>query len=232
MPVLICKNVSAEGPGTIEEYLNLERIPYKIVDLSIGEALPETAAYDTLIMLGGPMSVNDDLRYIRDEEVLVRDFAANRKKMLGICLGAQIMARALGARVYKGPAPETGWYDIALSPEGLADPLMDRLASNPETGGACNIFKVFHWHGETFDIPAGAARLASSELYPNQAFRYGGVAYAFQFHIEVSEQIIYDWMAGEDIDMNKLRTDTDLYYDVYRKRAFVFYKQFFRQSTN
>jgi GMP synthase (glutamine-hydrolysing) len=232
MSVIICKNISTEGPGTIEEYLNLEKISYTIVDLSIGEPLPDTAKYDTLIILGGPMSVNDDLQYIRNEEELVRDFSANRKKILGICLGAQIMAKALGAKVYKGPAPEIGWYDITLSENGPADFLMSRLASNPETGDAANMFKVFQWHGETFDIPAGAERLASSDIYPNQAFKYGEAAYAFQFHIEVSEQIIYDWMAGENIDMNKLKAETGWYYDIYQKRALVFYKHFLRQSTN
>ena len=232
MPVLICKNISTEGPGTIEEHLRLERIPYTIVDLYIGESLPDNARYDTLIILGGPMSVNEDLQYIRKEEDLVRDFASKCKKILGICLGAQIMARALGAKVYKGAATEVGWHNIALSEEGWGDPLMSKLAVHPETGNAENVFRVFHWHGETFDIPAGARRLASSDIYTNQAFKYGEAAYAFQFHIEVSEQIIYDWMAGEDIDINKLKAETGRYYDIYRKRALVFYEHFFRQSTN
>jgi GMP synthase (glutamine-hydrolysing) len=232
MPVLICKNISTEGPGTIEDYLSFERIPYTIVDLAMRESIPDMASYDARVMLGDPMSVNDDLQYIRREEDLVRDFAANPEKMLCICLGAQIMAKALGARIYKGPAPESGWYDITLREEGLNDHLMRRLAAHPETGDAGMMFAVFHWHGETFDIPAGAARLVSSELYPNQACRHGEAAYAFQFHIEVNEQIIYDWMAGENIDRYKLKVETGRYDDVYRKRAFVFYEHLFRQSTN
>lgn len=231
MSVLICKNISSEGPGTIEEYLSLERIAYKIIDLSLGEKLPDIVQHDTLVILGGPMSVNDDLQYIRREEILVRDFAEKGKRMLGICLGAQIMAKALGARVYKGPMPEIGWYDITLSAEGAANPLMGVLAFNDKTADACKVFKAFHWHGETFDIPVGAVPLASSALYPNQAFKYGQDAYALQFHIEVSEQIIYDWMSGENIDMHRLRAETDQHYDAYRKGAFLFYEKFFGQST-
>jgi GMP synthase (glutamine-hydrolysing) len=227
MSVLICKNISSEGPGTVEDYLRQNKVPYTIIDLYKGESLPDAASFDALVMLGGPMSVNDDIHYIRREEELVRDFASEAKSMLGICLGAQIMAKALGAKVYKGPAPEIGWLDITLSEEGLTDPLMIKLAGRPDLNNLAKSFKVFHWHGETFDIPPGASRLASSELYANQAFRFGVNAYAFQFHIEVSEQIIYDWMSAEKIDMNRLQEETRLNHDIYRKRAFEFYGEFF-----
>ncbi len=228
MNVLICKNITAEGPGTIEDYLQQKAIPFTIIDLYKGEALPDTSVFDALIMLGGPMSVNDAIDYIRQEERLVLDFAAAGKRMFGVCLGAQIMAKALGSKVYKGPAPEIGWHDITICDEGLRDPLMLKLAVHPDAGDIWKSFKVFHWHGETFDIPNGALRLASSKLYPNQAFKYGKNAYAFQFHIEVREQTIYDWLSGENIDINELKADTARYYDVYRKRAFAFYDYFFR----
>ncbi len=230
MSVLICKNISTEGPGTIEDYLRLKEIPYTIVDLCTGASLPDATSFDTLIMLGGPMSVSDDTSYIRKEEELVRDFALVGKKMLGVCLGAQIMAKAFGAKVYKGPAPEVGWLDITLCEEGLRDSLMIGMASHPDSGGIGMKSKVFQWHGETFDIPQGASRLAFSDLYPNQAFKYGR-GYAFQFHIEVTEQIIYDWMSGEKTDMNNLRAETRRYYDDYRKRAFAFYQKFFNRHT-
>ncbi len=231
MSVLICKNISSEGPGTIEDYLRMKGIPHTITDLHRGEALPDATSFDTLVMLGGPMSVNDDIRYIRQEEELVRNFAAASKKMFGVCLGAQIMAKALGAKVYKGPAPEIGWLDITLCDEGLTDPRMIKLAGS-RSSDIPKSFKVFHWHGETFDIPSGASRLASSDLYPNQAFRFGDNSYAFQFHIEVSEQIIYDWMSGEKIDMKKLKDETRLNYDIYHGRAFAFYEEFFGRNTN
>jgi GMP synthase (glutamine-hydrolysing) len=229
MSVLICKNISSEGPGTIEDFLKIKGIPYTVVDLSKGEKIPDTEAFNTLVMMGGPMSVNEDdiYSYIKKEEELTRDFIAKNKNVLGICLGAQIMAKALGSRVYKGKEQEIGWHDIELTSEGIADALMRKLAVHPHVGDMWKRFKVFHWHGETFDIPHGAVRLAGSELFPNQAFRYGNKAYAFQFHIEVTKEMIYDWLKAEDIDHDKLKTDTERLYEVYHARAWNFYNAFF-----
>jgi GMP synthase-like glutamine amidotransferase len=231
MSVLIIKNIISEGPGTIEDYLRAEKIPYSIIDLSKKENLPATGGFDTLIMMGGPMSVNEDdiYPYLREEEDLVRDFMSKGKKVLGICLGAQIMAKVLGAKVYVGPEKEIGWYDIELTGDGLRDPLMRKLAIHPEEGDFWRRFKVFHWHGETFDIPEGAVvRLARSELYPNQAFRYGNNAYAFQFHIEVTKEMIDEWFKNEPIDIGKLKNDTEKFYNVYRGRAMNLYKAFLK----
>ncbi|GAB4542689.1 MAG: type 1 glutamine amidotransferase [Thermodesulfovibrionia bacterium] len=232
MSVLICKNIKAEGPGTIEDYLIAQEIHYKIVDLSMGEKIINPENFDTLIMMGGPMSVNDDIDYIREEESLVMDFITKGKKVLGICLGAQIMARALGARVYAGEEKEVGWYDIELTEEGLNDQFMRRLATHPQTGDIWKRFRVFHWHGETFDIPQGAVRLAGSSLYTNQAFRYGNNAYAFQFHIEVSKEMIYDWFKNEPANLDRLKGETERSYDIYNKRAMRFYESFFGKSRN
>lgn len=228
--VLICKNISEEGPGTIEDFLKARGILYTIIDLSKGEKIPDTEAFNTLIMMGGPMSVNEDdiYPYIKKEEDLVRDFIFEDKRILGICLGAQIMAKALGARVYKGAQKEIGWADIELTSEGIADPMMNKLAVHPQVQVSERRFKVFHWHSETFDIPEGAVRLAGSELFPNQAFRYGKNAYAFQFHIEVTKEMIYDWLKTEDVDHEKLKTDTERLYDVYNARAWNFYQAFFQ----
>lgn len=231
MSVLICKNISAEGPGTIEDFLRIKKIPYTIVDLSRGEEVPDTRAFDTLLMMGGPMSVNEDdiYPYIRKEEKLTREFIARNKSVLGICLGAQIMAKALGCRVYKGKEQEIGWHDIELTSEGIVDVLMRKLAVHPHVGDMWKRFKVFHWHGETFDIPEGAVRLAGSELFPNQAFRYGKNAYAFQFHIEVTKEMIYDWLKDEDIDHDRLKAETERLYEVYHGRAWNFYEAFFKK---
>ena len=198
--------------------------------MSKGEDIPDIKGFDTLLMMGGPMSVNEDdiYPYIKKEEKLVREFIADGKSVLGICLGAQIMAKALGSKVYKGKQKEIGWYDIELTSEGIADVLMRKLAVHPHVGDMWKRFKVFHWHGETFDIPEGAVRLAGSELFPNQAFRYGNRAYAFQFHIEVTKEMIYDWLKAEDIDQGKLKTDTERLYEVYHARAWNFYEAFFK----
>jgi len=228
MSVLICKNTESEGPGTIEDYLKAVEIPYHVVELSRGERLPDPDKFTSLIIMGGPMSVNEDAvyPYIREEEKLVKDFIAKEKKILGICLGAQIMAKALGARVYAGPQKEIGWYTIELTGEGLEDPLMRSLAFHPVVKDFWRQFKVFHWHGETFDIPSGAVRLASSGLYPDQAFRYGDHAYAFQFHIEVRKEMILEWLRDER-DFRAIRKDTETFYEEYAGRAGNFYKYFF-----
>jgi GMP synthase (glutamine-hydrolysing) len=228
MPVLICKNIKTEGPGTIEDYLKERKVRYTIVDLSEGEGIHGTNSYDTLVMMGGPMSVNEDkiYPYIKEEEKLVRDFIADGKKVLGVCLGAQIIAKALGARVYAGPQKEIGWYNIDLTEEGMKDPLMKSLAFHPQVRDLWKKFNVFHWHGETFDIPEGAVRLASSALYPNQAFRLGYKAYAFQFHIEVRKEMILEWLKNEP-DFQQIERETEAFFEEYRGRAENFYKGFF-----
>ena len=227
--VLILKNTSVEGPGTIEDHLNEAGMPYSVVDLE-KEGLPGTKGFDTLVMMGGPMSVNEEsqYRYISDEITLVKEFVAAGRKVFGVCLGAQIMAKALGARVYAGSEKEIGWYDITLTEEGSIDPLMKRLATHSRTEDLRRSFPVFHWHGETFDIPEGAVRLAGSALYPNQAFRYGDNAYAFQFHIEVRKAMIYEWLKNEPVDMVQIRAKTEAAYDDYLGGALSFYKAFLK----
>ena len=228
MSVLICKNIKTEGPGTIEDYLKEQKVRYTIVDLSEGEGIPVTNSYSTLVMMGGPMSVNEDeiYPYIKEEERLVRDFIAEGKKILGVCLGAQIIAKALGSRVYAGPQKEIGWYNIDLTEEGMKDPLMKSLAFHPQVRDFWRKFNVFHWHGETFDIPEGAVRLASSALYPNQAFRHGYKAYAFQFHIEVRKEMILEWLKNEP-NFQQIERETETFFEEYRGRAENFYKVFF-----
>ncbi|OGW24702.1 MAG: hypothetical protein A2X59_09575 [Nitrospirae bacterium GWC2_42_7] len=232
MSVLILKNIPAEGPGTIEDFLKENNINYKIVEMS-SEALPPVGEYDTLIIMGGPMSVNetDIYPYISKEIELVREFINKEKKILGICLGAQIIARALGSEIYAGPAKEIGWYDIELQENKDTDLLITKFAKHPKAEDFRKRFKVFHWHGETFDIPTGAVKIARSSLYPNQAFRYGKNAYAFQFHIEVTKGMIYEWLKNEPVDMAKIKKDTEAFYEDYSGRAMNFYKGFFRESN-
>ncbi|KAF0180563.1 MAG: hypothetical protein FD164_1780 [Nitrospirae bacterium] len=229
MSVLVLKNISSEGPGTMAGYLAQRAIPYSVIDLYAGEPVPVAEEFDMLVMLGGPMSVNDDnsYSYIRQEYELTRRFISQRKPVLGICLGAQIMAKALGAKVFRGPEKEIGWLDITLTTVALRDFRMLKLATHPQGGDVWQRFKVFHWHGETFELPVGAVRLAASDMYANQAFRYGSHAYALQFHIEVDREMVYDWLTSEPIDQTRLTSDTEQFYDVYQKRALAFYESFF-----
>lgn len=220
--VLICKNTITEGPDTIKEFLEIKKISYKIIELSIGEKIPDTKDFDTLIMLGGPMSVNksDLYSYIKDEEALVREFIKQDKKILGICLGAQIIAKALGVSVYKGTQKEIGWFDIELTDQGIKNSALNILVTN--NAKKC---KVFQFHGETFDIPHRATRLAGSEIFPNQAFKYKK-AYALQFHIEVYKNTIFEWLKDEKLDLDKVKAETEQFYEDYRKKAFDFYEEF------
>lgn len=228
MPVLILKNINAEGPGTIEDFLLGHRISYRVVELG-RETIPAAEGFDALVMMGGPMSVNEEdiYPYLKKEFELTREFIGKGKKVFGVCLGAQIMAKALGAKVYVGPQKEIGWYDIELTDEGVNDPLMRKLLSDRQAGVPA-MAKVFQWHGETFDIPAGAARIASSGIYPNQAFKYGSNAYAFQFHIEVKKEMIYEWLKDEPVDMDTIRQQTEALYEDYLQRAVRFYEGFFK----
>ena len=229
MSVLILKNISTEGPGTIEDFLREEKIPFRIVDCE-KESIPDEDGFDTLVMMGGPMSVNEEdlYPYIKKEFELTRKCIAAGKKVFGVCLGAQIMAKAMGARVYVGPEKEIGWYDIELTDDGMQDPLMKKLALNPRASEIQRRFKVFHWHGETFDIPEGAVKIARSALYPNQAFSLGKGAYAFQFHIEVKKEMIYQWLEHESVDMGLIRKQTESLYDDYLGRAMSFFRAFLK----
>jgi GMP synthase-like glutamine amidotransferase len=142
--------------------------------------------YELLVFLGGPMSVNDEEKYpyLVEEKALIRRALADNKPLLGICLGAQLMANALGARVYPGDEKELGWYPITLTQEGRRDEVFSAFPSQHE---------VFHWHGETFELPSGAKLLAGSELYSRQAFRIGR-SYALQYHLEVTAEMVRDWV--------------------------------------
>jgi GMP synthase-like glutamine amidotransferase len=186
MRVTIFRHVPFEGAGRIEPVLRARGIEFDYCDLFSGMAVPDAGGCQGLIFMGGPMSVNDDLPYLRREEHVIRDAVSRGVPVLGICLGAQLIARALGAAVYRNPAKEIGWFDVTFTAE--ADPLFGGLES--ETG--------FHWHGETFDLPEGARLLASSGLCANQAFRVGEKTYGIQFHLEVTPDMIGEWCVQDE----------------------------------
>nr|WP_181448018.1 type 1 glutamine amidotransferase [Dissulfurirhabdus thermomarina] len=151
----------------------------EVTRLFAGEPPPETAAFDLLAVLGGPMGVGDaaDHPWMAGEMRLVEAAVRAGKGVLGVCLGAQILAHVLGAAVRRNPHREIGWFPVTLTPEGRRHPL---TAGLPET------FEAFHWHGETFDIPAGAEHLASSEACRHQAFALGPRVIGLQFHLETT----------------------------------------------
>jgi GMP synthase (glutamine-hydrolysing) len=225
MHVLIVKNVFSEGPGTIADYLAARMIPSSIIDLSIGDAAPEPESFTHLLIMGGPMAVYemDQHPYLVTEAKLIERAIKAGKQVLGVCLGAQMLAHVLGARVYPGGQKEVGWYEVSLTDEGMHDPVMSTLALSRK-----NAAQVFQWHGDTFDLPADAVRLASSDLYPNQAFRYKDRVYALQFHIEVTPAIVREWLSSEQgIDVAAVSALSENIFPAYLERAQSFYRGFF-----
>ncbi len=190
MQIAAFRHSPLEGIGSIAGALDRRHIACRGLDLyTLAGPAPDLADAAGLILMGGPMSVNDDLPWLHDEMLAVRDAVDRGKPVLGICLGAQLIAKALGARVYRNPVKEIGWAPVYWTGQAAADPLF-RGFSHPET--------LFHWHGETFDLPHGAARLAYSEACGNQAFRIAGNVYGLQFHAEVTPAIIEDWCRSDE----------------------------------
>ncbi len=231
MAVLIIKNIVTEGPGTIEDFLRKEEIPFATIELGSGEIPIHLEDFDTLVIMGGPMGVYEMERYphLRIESRLIREAINRGMKILGVCLGAQMVAYCLGSEVHHGHQEEIGWESIELTGDGLKDPLIRKLAIHPRVGDFWRKFKVFHWHGDTFDLPVGAVLLARSDLYKNQAFRYGDKVYGFQFHIEVTKDMIHEWLKDKP-KIGSIIKDTENIYEEYAGRAKNFYKAFFRKG--
>jgi GMP synthase (glutamine-hydrolysing) len=186
-PLLVFRHVPHEGLGTIVTALARAGLPHRTIDIAHGRpSLPPVKSLSGLIVMGGPMGVYEQDRYpfLKRELAYIRNVIEDKKPILGICLGSQLIARALGARVYPNREKEIGWYRVHLTSEGKKDPLM-----NGE-----NAPWVFQWHGDTFDLPTGARRLASSPLCKNQAFRFGQNVYGLQYHLEVDKGMILDWL--------------------------------------
>jgi GMP synthase (glutamine-hydrolysing) len=190
----VFQHVACEDLGTFAGPLAQRGFAPRYVRLFAGDVIPaDWPDARALIFLGGPMSVNDEDRYpyLAAEKAVIRTALERRQPVLGICLGSQLIASATGARVYRGVRPEIGWAPITLTDEGRRDPLLAPLAG---------LDAVFHWHGETFDLPAGAVRLAFNDVTPNQAFRLGS-AYGLQFHVEVDAAMIEAWMREYPADL-------------------------------
>jgi len=190
MRVLAFRHVPFEGVGLIAPALEERGLSLEYVDLYGPQAkLPQVTDAAGLIFLGGPMSVNDPLPYLTQESDLIVQAVERGQPVLGICLGSQLIARALGGRVYRNPQKEIGWFDIRLTEAASTDALFSGV--NP-------LETVFHWHGETFELPAGATHLAYSDACRNQAFRVGSNVYGLQFHLEVTPAMIADWCAQDE----------------------------------
>jgi GMP synthase-like glutamine amidotransferase len=188
--ILIVKHKSDEGPGLIGKFFIEDGWALRTIELEDGEKLPDTLKdIACIIMLGGQMNVYEDEIYpfLKEEDNFIRKALINEIPMLGICLGAQLIARTCGASVTRAPEREMGWYQIKLTAEGRRDSIFRGLSNN---------FQVFQWHEDTFEIPVDGVLLAQSKKCKNQAFRIGNNVYGLQFHIEVTDDMIESWMEG------------------------------------
>jgi GMP synthase-like glutamine amidotransferase len=194
----VIRHVSFEGPGNIAAWA-LERGHHlSESDQSKGQALPAVDSFDLLVLMGGPMSVNDETAFgwLKPEKELVRQTLAAGKKILGVCLGAQMIASALGARVYPNALKEIGWFPLEATTMGKAHPLLAGLPA---------VLNAFHWHGETYDLPQGVSHLYRSSVCENQVYALGVQVLALQCHVEVtfeSMQAMIDH-GRDELDLQK-----------------------------
>jgi GMP synthase (glutamine-hydrolysing) len=205
-PWAILQHVEHEGPGLLDEALRSAGQPFDVVRLDLDGTVPEAASIGGLIVLGGPMGVHDGDNYpwLAPERALLAAVAGAGKPVLGVCLGAQQLAVALGASVTTGPTPEVGLGRVELTGPGRLDPVM-----GPEYGGlSSTTIPCVHWHQDTFDLPDGATHLAATRRFPHQAFRWGANAYGLQFHVEVDPRLAEAWQPflppGTVLDRNGL----------------------------
>ena len=187
MRALVVQNVELEGPGLLRQVMEEAgwELDVRVMDRPGSELPRDLGGYGALVILGGPMNVYEEEEYphLKQVEILIRDALDRNLPSLGICLGGQLMAKALGAPVTRNPVQEIGWYNLILTPQGQESPLFRGLPAE---------FPVFQWHGDTFAIPAGAAHLAACPTCANQAFSYKSL-FALQFHPEITPEMVASW---------------------------------------
>jgi len=208
---LVFRHTQAEGLGLLANALREHGVHHRYLDLARGEPPPrDFRPVGGLIVLGGPMAAYeaDRHRFLSIEIELIERALTSGRPVLGICLGAQLIAQVLGARVYRGERREVGWAPVTLSEDGVDDPVF---------GGAGDQLSVFHMHGDTYELPPDAKHLARSPLYEQQAFRWGDLVYGLQFHLEFTDTIIgrlvaepesREFITGGGVDPSRLVAET------------------------
>lgn len=201
--LLIIKQVEQEGPGCIADLFSEDGWTVETLEMSgAGTPLPhDLDDIGGIVILGGPMNVYQEEAYpfLKEEESLIRHALIDEVPLLGICLGAQLIAKTCGAAVMRSPKREIGWFTVTKTSEALKDSL---FRGNPQH------MTVFQWHEDTFDLPGDGVLLAKGRVCANQAFRVGHSAYGLQFHIEATPEMVESWMRDEkEIDVKKVLRD-------------------------
>jgi GMP synthase-like glutamine amidotransferase len=195
-PIAIFRHAPSEGPGYLADFLDARNLPWQLIRIDAGEPVPADARqFSGLVFMGGPMSVNDPLPWVESALTLIRDAVARDIPVLGHCLGGQLMTRALGGSVTKNAVKEIGWGEVSADNNDEARIWL----------GDVKTATVFHWHGETFSLPARATRLLSSQHCSNQAYATGKHL-ALQCHVEMTEEMIRVWCA---IGANEISENSD-----------------------
>ena len=233
--VLAIRHVAFEDLGVLDAVLAERGCQVRYVEAPLGQLSEvDPMAADLVVVLGGPIGAYEEQAYpfLLDELRLLEKRLAAGRPTLGLCLGSQLMARALGARVYAGDHKEIGWSPLALTEDGVRSPL--RHLGVDDNGA------VLHWHGDTFDLPDGAVRLASTPLYENQAFAYGPNALGLQFHPEVTARGLEAWFVGHAFEIGatpgvsaqQLRADTRQWAPVLERQGRLCMEQWLDQLAS
>lgn len=195
MRIHYLQHVEFEDLGFLKKWAKTKGYTIKSTKLYLEQQLPDIAEFDFLIILGGPMSVNDSdkLEWLKKEKELIKNAIISNKKILGICLGAQLLAEALGAKIYKNKNPEIGWFKIFESNR--------EIVNSKDLPTEC---LAFHWHGETFQVPDGATILYSSDACENQIFSYKNNILAIQCHLEIDKIGVQKLLINCSSDLNQL----------------------------
>jgi GMP synthase-like glutamine amidotransferase len=186
-PWCVVQHVAWEGPGLIAAAARARGLDLRVHRMDLGDPLPAADTLGGLVVMGGPMGAGDTIAYphLAAERDLLAAAVSKGLPVLGVCLGAQLLASALGARVYRGPALEIGIGDVQLTEEGRRDAVLGKAGPS---------FPAVHWHKDTFDLPPECVHLASSPPYPHQGYRLGDRVYGFQFHSELDAGLLRSWM--------------------------------------
>ncbi len=200
MRIHCLQHVSFETAGTILEWVKQHATCICYTNFfEEGYTLPPSDAFDFLLVLGGPFNVDEEEKFpfLQEEKRFIKKAIDDGKKIMGICLGSQLIAAALGKKVYKGPETEIGFFPVTFTADALQQNLFNHFTKST---------MVFQWHGDTFDLPDDAVAIASSAAYKNQAFVIGNNVLALQFHLEMNKEIVEQMLIHEGTELNEKGT--------------------------